>query len=252
MKLKTGFYITMILLLLATGCRTGHELIETGELVRAEISTGELERMIPNYSEELETLQGNGRALISQPGASDRVSVDFFSNRTSSLVTFRNRLGIEGGQILIEKDSVLVYNRVDSQAEKFSIYDAFLTQIGTLATINLMKLFHTPLEEPIVGNVYRDEEYYVAATSSGVRLTVDRENGLIHDLQTPPGAPDPYSRISYEAFEPFNGFYLPRKITIFSRDGNTRVTLLVRRLEANRAIPELKVEIPEDVPVIRR
>lgn len=236
--------------MLMMGCRTHHELIETGELTEADISADQFVDMLPDYTGSLETVSGNGRAFISQPGNSDRVSIDFHSNREETLITFRNRIGIEGGQLLVKNDSVLVYNRIDKIAEQVSLSDADLTEVGSLATINLVELFHYPLDRGSVDQVFQDERYYVASTTDGSRITAEKETGTMVDLQIASGSDAPYSRISYESYERLNGFYLPKKITIFSADGNTRVTLLVRQLEVNRQLPPLEISIPDEIPIL--
>jgi hypothetical protein len=249
-KSTTPIITLLFALLLFAGCRAPLELLETGELERADISTEELVDMVPDYSDKLLTLSGSGRAFISQPGNSDRVTVDFHSNREASLVTFRNRLGMEGGQLLVEEDSVLVYNRIDKVAEKISLKDANLTEVGTLATINLVELFHYPFHRGEITEIYQDDQYFVAITADRTRITIDNNSGFIMDLQTHPDSGAPYSRISYESYESQEGFYLPKKITIFSQDGSTRVTMLVRHLQANKELPELKIQIPDEVPII--
>jgi hypothetical protein len=242
--------ILFVTLLLFAGCRTPVELLETGELVSADISAEEFKDLIPDYSGTLETLSGTGRAFISQPGNNDRITLDFHSDKEASLVTFRNRIGIEGGQVLVRDDSVLVYNRIDKIAEKVSLRDANLTEVGSLATINLIDLFHYPAVREEISEVFQDDQYYVAATETGTRITIDKENGFIMDLQTAPDSDRPYSRINYETYERQDGFYLPRKITIFSSNGDTRVVLLVRQLQTNRQLPALEIDIPDDDPIL--
>lgn len=242
--------ILLIALILLAGCRTQVELLETGDLERADISAGEFIDLVPDYADSLFTLSGSGRAFISQPGNNDRVSLEFHSDREASLVTFRNRIGIEGGQLLVKDDSVLVYNRIDRTAERVSLHDANLTDVGSLATINLIELFHYPIDKTEITDVFQDHQYYVAATAAGGRITIDKENGFVLDLQTASGSGMPYSRINYESYERHEGFYLPKKITIFSSDGDTRVVLLVRQLQTNSPLPALEIDIPDEIPIL--
>ncbi len=244
--------ILLFVLILLAGCRTQIELLETGDLERADISADEFADLVPDYSDSLLTLSGSGRAFISQPGNNDRISLDFQSDKEASLVTFRNRIGIEGGQLLVKDDSVLVYNRIDRIAEKVSLKDAHLTEVATLATINLIELFHYPIDRTEISDVFEDQHYYVAATGNGTRITIDKENGFVLDLQTDAGSGTPYSRINYESYERINGFYLPNKITIFSSDGDTRVVFLVRQLQTNSPLPALEIDIPDEIQVLTR
>ena len=61
----------------------------------------------------------------------------------------------------------------------------------------------------------------------------------------------PYSRIIYESYGELNGFTLPRKITIFSADGDSRVVFLVRSLEVNPNKLDLEIDIPNDIVIQR-
>ncbi|MEX2600542.1 MAG: DUF4292 domain-containing protein [Balneolaceae bacterium] len=243
--------ITASLALLAfTGCRTP-QLIETGELEESDLTVRELRDLVPDYSSSLTTLSGSGRALISQPGGSDRVTLTFHSNQTESLVTIRNRLGIEGAQILVQEDSVLIYNRVDQIAEKVSLRNGNLTQVGALTTINLMDLFHYPLSAGRVDRILEDSRFYIVITGDETRIITDKNNGQILEVEASSQSELPYRRILYEEYHLLDGFYLPRKITIFSADESSRVTFLVQQLEANPALPEMAIPIPEDIRILR-
>lgn len=240
----------LLALLAFTGCRTP-QLVETGELEESDLTVRELMEVLPDYSNSLTTLAGSGRALISQPGGSDRVTLSFHSNRTESLVTIRNRLGIEGAQILVQEDSVLIYNRVDQIAEKVSLLNGNLTQVGALTTINLMDLFHYRVAAGRVNRILEDSRYYVLITEGHTRIITDKNNGQILEVEASGQSDLPYRRILYEEYHSLNGFYLPRKITIFSVDGSSRVTFLVQQLETNPALPEMMIPIPEDVRILR-
>lgn len=236
----------ILVFILLNGCRTSHQLIETGDLEKADISPKELVRLVPSNKESPNTLSGTGRALVSQPGNSDRVTLEFYSDRDTSLVTVRNRLGIEGAKILVHNDSVLVYNRIDEIAEKNAISGGSLSQVGSLASVNLVDLFNYRLNRREIRQILEDENYYVVITSDQTRVTIDKSTGLILNIRSSETSNRPYSEIIYESYDILNGFYLPRKITIFSMDGTSRVTFLVRQLEVNRSLPPLEIQIPED------
>lgn len=241
----------LCLLLAMTACRSQEVFIETetGELREAEIEIGTLAEQLPDYTNELQTLSGRGRLLISQPGGSDRLSLDYYSDRESSLITFRNRVGIEGGQLLVKQDSILVYNRVDRVAERYSLEDGELTELGELATVNLMELFHFPVERDSIDQLFEGEEHYVIVTPGETRITIDKERLQTVEAHFRPGSNARYSRIVFEEYAEVDGFFLPRKITIFSTGGETRLTLLVRDLQANPTLPALDIDLPDDIPV---
>lgn len=244
--------LLLALILLLAGCRSPMELAElTSDLEPSELTPEEFLTYIPNYSEQLYRLSGNGRLLISQPGQSERITLDFRADKSASLISFRNQIGIEGGQILVEGDSLLVYNRVDNVARKGSLEDAELTDVSSLATINIIDLFHFPLHELEVTTVFQDpdQRFWIAETTDGTMITVDRAQKLVREVRTRPASPAPYSRIRYESYDVLNNFFLPRKITIFNSDADSRVTFLVRQLQVNPVLPELTIDIPEEIPV---
>lgn len=239
----------MLLLLIVSACATPYAVFETGELTEAEISIDQFHEGLLQYGENLQTLSGNGRLLISQPGNSDRLSLDYHSDRQASLITFRNRIGIEGGRILVSSDSLLFYNRIDRIAERHSLRNGNLTELGALATVNLTELFNYPVNRDSLAALYETEYHFIAFSYGGTRITTDKQDGNILEVRFDPAEETRYSRVIYEEHADFDGFILPRKITIFGREGETRLTLLVRQLRINAPLPPLQIEIPDEIPV---
>jgi len=242
--------ILPLLLLVAAACSTPRTAVSIDDMERSDISPAELAAMVPDYSTTLLTLEGSGRAIISEPGSSERVTLQFMTGRDASLITVRTSVGIEGGQILVDTDSLLVYNKVDGYAEKVSIHQSNLTSIGSLASLNMLDLFSYSLPEDEIAYIFENDRYFVAVLFDDTRVTISKRDGIVQDVvQT--GARAAYSRIEYEGHARIEDFYLPRKITIFSRDGSSRATFLVQRLEVNTELPELRIDLPDDIPIYR-
>ncbi|MDZ7717803.1 MAG: DUF4292 domain-containing protein [Balneolaceae bacterium] len=243
----------MLLLLFMISCSSSSELIESEEnLTEASISVNQLLESVPNYRESLQTISGSGRAIVSEPGNSERVTLQFLSNRQESLITVRTSVGIEGGQIFVDSDSLLVYNRVDKFAEKVPLNQGKLTSVGSIASVNMLDLFNYTFTESDVEGLFETEDLYVAILVNRVRVQVAKETGRVLEVNVPEGIQAvPYGRIIYEGYGVIEGFQLPRKITIFSRDGKSRATLLVQNLEINEELPELGIELPDDIPIYR-
>ncbi len=234
-------------------CSSSGELTESEEnLSEASISVDQLLESVPNYRESLQTVSGRGRAIVSEPGNSERVTLEFLSNRTESLITVRTSVGIEGGQIFVDSDSLLVYNRVDKFAEKVPLNQGKLTSVGSIASVNMLDLFNYTFTKSNVDGLYEADNFYVAILVNEVRVQVSKESGRILEVNVPEGNRTvPYSRIIYEGYGEIEGFQLPRKITIFSQDGESRATLLVQNLEINEELPRLGIELPDDIPIYR-
>lgn len=207
--------------------------------------------MVPNYAGELETMTGKGRALVSEPGNSDRVTIDFATNETRSLLTIQNRIGIEGGQMLVEQDSILIYNRLDKEAQKISIYDGRLTSLNELTSINMLDLINFKVDAENVDRLQENGSTFRLLLRNGLRVVVDRENGQVQTVDQTIPQNSPYSRIYYESYGELNGFVLPRKITIFSADERSRVVFLVRSLETNPDRINLEIDIPDNIKIQR-
>lgn len=239
------------LLILITGCRTTELTSPDREVVhRSDISKEELLALLPDNRDSLDTISGSGRVSLSEPGNSETVNVDFHSDRESSLVTLKSRIGgIEGAQILVHNDSVLVYNRIEETAEKTSLYNENLTQIGSLATINLVNLMSFTISADDISRIYENENVYVTVSSDGLRVTIDKTSGLITHVEAFPTSGAPYGEIIYEQYGQLDGFTLPRRITVFSKDGQSRALFLIRELETNRLLPPMRLSIPEETPV---
>jgi outer membrane lipoprotein-sorting protein len=250
---STPFSLLAFLVLAATlisACSTSRSVTD-GDFSRSSVSKETVVSSIPDYSEELKTLSGKGRALVSEPGNSDRVTIDFEANRQLSLLTIQNRIGIEGGQMLVDQDSILIYNRLDKEAQKISIYDGRMTSLNELTSINILDLINFRVSEEEVNSVLESNNSYQLRLKDGSRVFVNKENGWVEQVIQNRRGSAPYSEIIYESYGELEGFKLPRKITIFSSDGNSRVVFLVRSLNVNPNNLKLTIDIPESIKIER-
>ncbi|WP_340105132.1 DUF4292 domain-containing protein [Rhodohalobacter sp. 8-1] len=248
----TCLTLLLVFVFIAYGCAGPRAALEYENLDLAMITADSLVAMMPDYSEELQTMTGTGRALVSEPGGSERVTVEFQSNRTRSLLTIRTGIGIEGGQILIEPDSVLIYNKVDGIAQKVSPAQSTLSSVGSIASLNMLDLFNFVIDVEQVEQIFDNGDTYLALLSDRAAVEVGKSSGRVVRVdrsQSPP--PIPYQLIEYDGYANIDRFQLPRKITIFSADGNSRATFLVQQLSVNGKLPPLKIELPDDVPIYR-
>ncbi len=206
---------------------------------------------IPDYSDTFYSTKGRGRAFVSEPGNSDRFSIEFEGDTVLSLMTITNRIGIEGGYFLVDRDSILIYNKVDKIAQKISIYDSRLTSLNELASINLMDLLnYKVIPERIVSVLESDDQYLFQFSNDG-SIRVSKENGVVLAVEEPLYSGLPYSKIIYEDHAEIDGYILPRKITIFSNDGDSKVLLQIRSLAINPDKLSLVLDIPDDVYIER-
>ena len=236
----------------AYGCAGPRAALEYENLSPAAITADSLVSLMPDYSDELQTMTGSGRALVSEPGNSNRVTVEFQSNRFRSLLTIRTSIGVEGGQILIEPDSLLIYNKIDDIAQKVSPAQSNLSSVGSIASLNMLDLFNFKIEADQIEQIFDNGDTYLALLSDRAVVEVGKTSGLVVQVdrsQSPP--PIPYKLIEYNGYAEISRFQLPRKITIFSGDGQSRATFLVQQLDVNGKLPPLRIDIPDDIPIYR-
>ena len=244
-----------LMALLVTACSTPRPVAPetTEDLELADISHDSLLSLIPDYSTELTTINGTGRAIISEPGNSERVTLEFQSNRSTSLIEIRTSGGIRGGEILVDQDSLLIYNRVDNYAEKVSIEQSDRSSVGSIASLNMLDLFNFTLTADDIDQIFDGGDTYIVLLQNEALVTVSKSDGLIQEVfQSSNQESVPYRRIEYEGYGTIDNFQLPRKMTILSRDENSRATFLVQRLEVNQTLPTLTLDIPDNIPIYRR
>ena len=249
-KFRNSFFGVMGLVLLLSACSTSRPVTE-GDFRRSDLSKKEVVNSIPGYEGKVTSVEGKGRAVVSEPGNSDRVTIDFEANEELSLLTIQNRIGIEGGQMLVDSDSILIYNRMDKVAQKISIYDGRMTTLNELASINVLDLLNYKIEEDQVRSVFESNNSIQLRLRNGAQVFVHPENRTVQRVEQNRRGQAPYSRIIYESYGELGGFTLPRKITIFSSDGNSRVVFLIRSLNVNPDDLNLQINIPDNITIQR-
>ncbi|MDX1672379.1 MAG: DUF4292 domain-containing protein [Balneolaceae bacterium] len=237
-------------LLVVAACSTPR-VVEQENLSEADISSSELVGQLPDYGSRLDAIRGKGKALVSEPGNTERVTVLFTSDRDRSLVTVKSGIGIEGGKLLASGDSLLIYNRVDKYARKISAYSDRLSSIDHLATINILNILNYVPVPQQADRILESEESYWLIQENGLRIQIDRKDKVVLKVVQPEPSRAPYSRIVYEAYGEEKGFRLPRRITIYSADRRSKVALLIQSLEINPENVDLNIDIPENIPIVR-
>ena len=250
MNLKPAALFAALILLSA--CSSTRGLMEGSvEKYPSDSNPSEIAAGIPDYQEELITVRGKGRALVSEEGKSDRFTLEFDANQELSLITVKNRIGIVGGEFLVDADSILIYNKIDKIAQKISVYDGRMTSLNELASVNVISLLNYTVSEGEIEKVLESEDDYYLRLFDDTEIRVDKGSGLIESVQKPLLDGAPYSRIDYEGYDQIGEFTLPRKISIFSRDGRSRVAFLIRSLQLNTDDINLEINIPQSVRIER-
>lgn len=237
--------------IIAAGCSTTDIIREEG-FEPSSAEAGEIVSSMPDYSDRLATVEGSGRVIVSEPGNSERASIRFAADRQVSRVNVRNSLGIEGADLRADKDSLIIYNKVDNIVRKVSVDDANLTRLDHIATLNIINLINFTLEEEQVERVLESSSRFLLQLKEGGKIYVNKESYEIEQIDQPSSADAPYGRIVYESYADISGLRLPRRITIFSQDSESKLMMLVQSLEINPSSVSLDIDIPDDAEIIYR
>ncbi|MFY0684818.1 MAG: DUF4292 domain-containing protein [Balneola sp.] len=251
MRQGSHSYLLLAFIFLIASCTSSKTLSTKEELYPVEIPLSEVINKIPNYTEKLVSAKGKGRALVSEPGNSDRITIDFETDTALSLLTFKNRIGITGGSMLVDSDSILIYNKIDKYAQKVSVQDGRMTNLNELASVNLLDLMNFKIKQEDVERILQsDTEYVLGFYNKGI-ARINKKDGTVSYVEQARSSGLPYSSLTYESYGVIDGYTLPRKITILSADRNSQVVFQVRSLEINPNSIDLKISIPNDIAIER-
>ncbi|MFA5668039.1 MAG: DUF4292 domain-containing protein [Balneolaceae bacterium] len=206
---------------------------------------------IPNYSNQVNAVKGKARALISEPGNSDRVTLNFETDTSLSLLTIKNRVGIEGGKLLVDRDSILIYDKMENIAQKISIHDGHLTNLNELASVNFLDLLNFKIVLTDVKSIQQTQDEFVLRLNNKGTARINKKDWTINSIVQAWDSGLPYSQIEYDSYAEVEGYKLPRKITILSRDGASRITLQILSLDINPSTLNLELKIPNNIRIER-
>lgn len=252
--LQIQFYVLGILCLTIMACSGPKELTtdEPKGFEPSSVQASEILPSIPDYSSDLQTISGKGRAIVSEPGNTERVTVLFSSNRSKSLVTVRNSIGVEGGKMLTDGDTLLVYNKLDNFARKIPVRGGDLDRINRIASLNILDMINYTIAKSNVESVLENEDLYQLQLSTGTKIYVDKDSYLIRQVIQPPGSKLPYSKITYDGYATVERFKLPRRISIFGVEQKSKLALQLTNLELNPRLDSLMIDIPKDTPIYNK
>lgn len=248
--LKIRHFLFLCVLIGFSACKSTAPLVDS-DFSRSTVAIDSVMSLVPNYVSSLNSISGRGSAAVSEPGNSDRVTLIFEANRELGLITIKNRIGIEGGQLLVDQDSLLIYNKIDKEAQKVSIYDHRLSGINELASVNFLDLLNFTFKAEDVIEVRESQKIFQVKLDNGALVQISRQENVVLNVSQPFSSNAPYSRIEYDGYGEISGFILPRKITIFSKDKDSKVALLIRALEVNPDRINVELEIPSNIKIQR-
>lgn len=232
-------------------CSASKEL-SNAEFHRSSAEIPAITNQIPDYQSDLHSLEGKGRAIVSEPGNTERVTIRFSSNRSKSLVKVRNGIGVEGGELLTDGDTLLVYNKVDKFARKIPIRGGSLDNINRLASLNILEMISYSVSKDEVETILENEDLYQLQLTNGTEIYVNKDTYLVKQVVHPKSSRLPYSKITYDSYATMKGFTLPRRISIFGAKEESKISLQLVALELNPQLDNLIINLPDDIPIYYR
>lgn len=248
------FAAFILVICVVTSCSTMNKVptVNKKSFHPANKKAGQITAKIPNYRDELTSVKGEAKAIVSGPKKTNRVTLYFWGTHKRSLIHVKNTIGVEGAEILAFDDSLLIYNKVKKYVRKISVNHSNLHGINHLATLNLLKLINPVVKKSTVEQVSENETKYLLDLQSGGSVLVNKKTYLVQQITQPKTAGMAYSKIIYQGYGQIEGLTLPRRITIFSADHSTRIDLLVKSLKVNPPLNKLTIHLPDDIKVYHR
>lgn len=202
----------------------------------------------------VKAVKGRARVQLSSPGNSERGSADFIADRSRLLIHLRNNLGIEGGHVLADADSVLLYYNIDKVAWKLSVEDyETMPDITLRLPLNLLDVLNPVIEGDEIDAVLENASQYMVRMNDGMQVVVDKQTKNVHALRYPSTVGDRFTEFVYEGYATLDGRQLPRRIQALTTDRRSQIRFDVRELTIDPPESELNfvLAIPSGIPIYR-
>ncbi len=226
-------------------------MVGAGEYAESQVSAEEL---LPNLNldfDAVHSLTGRASARVSGPDMQEQVTLNFTSDRTQSLLAMRNNLGIEGGRIYADADSVIMYDRIEKKAWKMSIMDSHKILLNGFSAFNVIDFLMPDLDPEDIEKVLESEDKWKLKLHSGATFFFTKNDGLLVRMTKPAVDPEAYNKFIFSNHAQISNHTLPRRIQILSNDEKSTIFLLIQALELNPSAPSFDIGIPDDIPVER-
>lgn len=199
----------------------------------------------------VEAIKGRAAARVSMPGSSEQATLRFTSGRQQSLLSFRNNLGIEGGRIYADADSVLMYDRIEKTAQKMSIERSRYILLNGFTAFNVITLLLPDICMQPAPQVFEDEQKWLLITADDRQYEIQKDSGMLSRVEHPADDPLAYNQFIFSEYAQIDGIRLPRRIQILSKDEESSIFLVVQALEINPEHPDFDPNLPDDISIER-
>ncbi len=240
-----------VTVLLVSSCKSPGSIVLNGDFTASGRNAQEVLNEMRRPEVSIESLSGRARAQYSGPGSSERSSVIFASDRERTIMIFRNSLGIEGGKLLVETDSVTFYNRVDQFAQKISAgnHDALFSN-GFYA-VNLLSIINPEFETRRARRVYENDTSWRIVFDNQDIMVFDKQTGDLLQYELYIMNNFAFSTYLFGNYTEISGYRLPRNIQITTKDKRSNIFLTVQSYDVNPSVIDFAMDIPSHIRIER-
>jgi len=196
-------------------------------------------------------IKGKLRLFLSDEGVSERATADFRANSEQTLLKLKNSLGIEGLIILIDKDSVLEYNKIDKTAIKMDrkVWQR-LSGVGNLpaSLVHLIQpesFFEEPLEW-----FSSDQQIKISSEFGTVRGFIPINESFISQIESS-NSEFPVKSIEFNDYTRFQNRFIPKRITIFGKIEPRKISLQLADIRQDSDTSSIYYSLPKSITLQR-
>jgi hypothetical protein len=222
-----------------------------GDFVQSSRNASEVLDQIRMPEIAVQSITGRARAQYSGPGSSERSAVSFASDRDRTLLIFRNSLGIEGGRLLVEPDSVTLYNRIEQTAQRVSSDNHDVMFDNGFYAVNMLSILSPDLKNRVPRRIYENDSAWRITFDDHVSMNFSKETGDLLQFEYRILNNFAFSTYLFANFMEVSGYRFPRNIQITTNDRRSNIYLVIQSYEVNPPILELSLNIPGHVRIDR-
>lgn len=244
------FWFAGVVLLVVAGCRP-RPISFDDSFSASGVNPAELINRLELPEAPIEGLSARGRAQYSAPGSSDRSTIVFASDRTRTLLTLRNSLGIEGARLLVDSDSITIYNRVEQTAQRISRGRQDTMLDYSFYAVNLLSVLSPDFDSYSPRSVLENDTSWMILFADQTRMVFNKSDRRLTRIDFHTHSPFDFSTYLFANHVQVNGYWLPRNIQILSRDKKSTILLQIQSYEVNPPGLSFELDIPSNIRIER-
>lgn len=214
-------------------------------------SADQIQRRIQGATDTLRTYTAKARVTVQSSGQTRSFNAVVRHRRADSLFMRFSLFGVEGGRLLLTRDSVFFY---DSRKAVLRVGPVQAVQHIFPAPVGSDQFFDTMLgllaPEPRTSwSVQADSSlYYVSGPADRERYTVDptRWRVVRYEQRSPAGTV--LEKRLFSEFRPVEGLVLPAQLIFQRPAADLRAVVAYRSMDLNPSDPSFAFDVPPEVP----